>query len=86
MKTTSQIKKWGNSLAVRIPQRVAEELGLSDNTDIEITSNSKAIMIKASAPIQKLTLEALLEGVTPASVHGEFDWGSDVGAERWYED
>jgi antitoxin MazE len=86
MKTESKIKKWGNSLAVRIPQRVADQLGLTDDSDVEIHSNGSNIIIKPGPAKQKLTLEDLLHGVTPNDVGGEFDWGSDVGRERWYDE
>ena len=32
-----QVAKWGNSLAVRLPQAVVEELKLKEGDDIEIT-------------------------------------------------
>jgi antitoxin MazE len=84
MKAEAKVKKWGNSLAVRIPQRVADELGLRDDSDIEINSNGATITLRPIAP-GELTLESLLEGITPENVHAEFDWGPDVGAERWYD-
>lgn len=31
-----QIRKWGNSLAVRLPSAVVDALGLKDGDDIEI--------------------------------------------------
>ena len=84
MKAEVKVKKWGNSLAVRIPQRVVDELGLRDDSNIEINSNGTTITLR---PISsgELTLEALLEGMTPDNVNGEFGWGPDVGAERWYD-
>jgi antitoxin MazE len=85
VKTGAKVKKWGNSLAIRVPQRVAEDLGLSDNTDIEIKSNGKTMTITAS-PKQKMTLAELLEGITPENVHPATDWGPDVGKERWYDE
>jgi antitoxin MazE len=83
-KTEAKVKKWGNSLAVRIPQRVVDELGLRDDTDIEIKSNGTTITLRLISP-GELTLESMLEGITPEEVHGEFDLGTDVGAERWYD-
>ena len=32
-----QIAKWGNSLAVRLPARLVEEMGLREGDDIELT-------------------------------------------------
>jgi antitoxin MazE len=31
-----QVAKWGNSLAVRLPQRAVEELGLKEGDEIEL--------------------------------------------------
>ena len=33
-----QIAKWGNSLAVRLPAKVVQELGLKAGDEIEITA------------------------------------------------
>lgn len=33
-----QVSKWGNSLAVRLPKKLVEELGLKVGDDIEIVS------------------------------------------------
>jgi methylated-DNA-protein-cysteine methyltransferase-like protein len=32
----------------------------------------------------KITLEAMLKGVTPEKVKDQFSWGEDVGLERWW--
>lgn len=32
-----QVAKWGNSLAVRLPKRLVDELGLKPGDEIEIT-------------------------------------------------
>jgi len=34
MKTTAQ--KWGNSLAIRVPKSVAQQVGLKEQDDLEI--------------------------------------------------
>ena len=85
MTTKSKIRKWGNSLAIRIPGAVAKELGLSDSSEVQITSDGSSVTIKPKKT-KKITLDELLKGVTPKDVHGEFDWGPDVGAERWYDE
>lgn len=36
-----QVTKWGNSLAVRLPAALVEELELRESDDIEITVNDK---------------------------------------------
>jgi len=39
MTSISSIKKWGNSLVIRIPSSVAQDLNLSENSTIQITSD-----------------------------------------------
>jgi antitoxin MazE len=36
-----RVAKWGNSLAVRLPQVVVEALGLSEGDEIEITISGR---------------------------------------------
>jgi len=82
MKTTTQVKKWGNSLAIRIPSRVARDLGLSNDSHVEITSDGNIATIKREAD-PGLSLDALVKGITSANVHGEVDWGTLAGKEIW---
>ncbi len=84
MKTTTKVKKWGNSLAIRIPQAVIQDLGLSNDSQVQLTSNGKSVTLKPKAhKAKKLDLEKLLEGVTPENIHPEVDWGPPVGKEIW---
>lgn len=39
-----KIAKWGNSLAVRIPKDVAEELGLAEGDDVEIEAGRVGVL------------------------------------------
>jgi antitoxin MazE len=41
MEVIMQVAKWGNSLAVRLPVAVVEELGLKEGDDIQITVKAK---------------------------------------------
>ncbi len=84
MKTTTKVKKWGNSLAIRIPQAVIQDLGLSSDSQVQLTSNGKSVTLKPKAhKAKKLDLEKLMEGVTPENIHPEVDWGPPVGKEIW---
>jgi antitoxin MazE len=82
MKTTVQIKKWGNSLAIRIPSRVARDLGLQDNSHVQITTDGDTATIKREVDAP-MSLEDLVKGITPENVHSEMDWGAPVGKEVW---
>jgi antitoxin MazE len=35
-----QVSKWGNSLAVRLPKKLVDQLGLKEGDDIQITAAS----------------------------------------------
>jgi antitoxin MazE len=75
------INRWGNSLGVRIPLQVANELGFKIGTVVDVTIEDGRAVI---SPIKKkYTLSELLEGVTPDLIDGEYDWGQPVGNEAW---
>jgi antitoxin MazE len=75
------VNKWGNSLGLRIPQPVANEVGFTAGTKVSIQVVGDTIVI---SPLQKkYTLDELLEGVTPELIGGEYDWGEPVGREIW---
>jgi antitoxin MazE len=78
----TRIQRWGNSLAVRIPKTFAEEVGLKDDSPIEMRLVKGGLVIEPITPYAP-TLEELLEGVTPENTHGEVDWGPARGREFW---
>lgn len=82
MKTTTQVKMWGNSLAIRIPSRVARDLGLSSDSQVEITSDGTTATIKRDEH-PRLSLADLVKGITPENIHSEMDWGAPEGNEIW---
>ena len=74
----AQIQKWGNSLAVRIPKPLAEEIGLAENTAVELSVSNGKVMI---VPVRRYTLEAMVAGITDENRHPETDFGDPVGNE-----
>lgn len=80
MKT--QVSKWGNSLAVRIPRAFAEDLGVGPDSSVELTVEDGCLLIRPSAA-PTYELETLLRSVTPKNLHGEVDQGQAVGKEAW---
>lgn len=76
----SKVSRWGNSLALRIPKRFAEEANLSCDSKVDISIEAGALVIRS---VRKYTLEELLDGTTPESLHDEIDYGPAVGAEVW---
>lgn len=78
MKT--RIQKWGNSLALRIPKPLADEAGLDENAEVELTMRDGQLIIQ---PAAQYTLEALLMQITPENLHDEIDSGAPLGNEAW---
>jgi antitoxin MazE len=78
----TKIKKWGNSLALRIPKSFALDANLRQNELVDISIDKEKIII---TPIGKkeYSLDELLEGVSEDNLHGEFDTGVPVGKESW---
>jgi antitoxin MazE len=78
----ARIRKWGNSLALRIPRVVADELGLERDSLVDLTMMKKKLVV-APAPKEQPRLEELLDRVTSANAHPEADLGPPVGREAW---
>lgn len=81
----TKIQKWGNSLALRIPKAFAEEVGLAEDTPVEIRLVEGHLVIEAVTPPNE-TLEEMLARVTDENIHGEVDFGPSVGREIWWEE
>jgi len=76
------IKKWGNSLALRIPKLLADEIGLEEDSAVDLLlEEGKLVIVPAVAP--RYTLESLLADVMVENLHDEVDTGAAVGREVW---
>ena len=81
-----QFRKWGNSLAVRIPKSVADAIGASDGKRVELTVRNGALVLQPLAkPKRKprYSLDELLAGMTRDNVPREVGWGPPRGNEMW---
>jgi antitoxin MazE len=78
----TRVQRWGNSLALRIPKPLADEVGLTVNTPVQLSLRDKQLVI---VPVLKpaLSLDALLAQVTATNRHNEVDTGPAVGGESW---
>lgn len=80
MKT--KVQRWGNSLAVRIPKTFAEEVGLKDDSPVEMRLFKGGLIVEPS-PEWEPTLDELLDGITDSNLHDEVDTGVPQGSEAW---
>lgn len=75
-------RKWGNSLAVRLPAAFAEEIQLRADAPIEMgVENGRFFVVPAVEDVP--SLEALLARVTPETRHSAIQWGAPQGNEVW---
>ena len=77
-----KVQRWGHSLAVRIPKAFAAETRIHQDGEVELSIDQGRLIISPVTP-GVVTLEGLLEGVTPENLHGEIETGAAVGAEAW---
>jgi antitoxin MazE len=78
MKT--QIVKWGNSVAVRIPKPVIEQAKLKegDSLEIEVAGEGRVELRRAS---KIPTLAQLVAQITPENRYDEISTGGELGKE-----
>jgi antitoxin MazE len=81
MMVTQKIAQWGNSLGVRLPQAIVQQIGLKAGTVITISTEGDKIVLSPAKP--KYTLQELLKDVKPEQQHDEIDWGEPHGEEVW---
>jgi antitoxin MazE len=76
------IQKWGNSLALRIPQAVARDTQLQNGSVVNLAVRKGAVIIE---PVKKTKyrLDDLLKDVSKKNLHASVDTGPAVGREVW---
>ncbi|MEA3047940.1 MAG: antitoxin MazE [Sphingomonadales bacterium] len=77
------VRRWGNSAAVRIPAATLAAAGLKPDDLIDVREENGRVVIEKARP-DPVTLEWLLEGITPDNLHRETDFGPPVGKEVWW--
>lgn len=78
---TTQIVKWGNSLAVRIPKPVAEQAGFSEGDPIVIEADKGAIRVRRRQT-RVPTLRQLVSQIATENRYEELASGPDRGREK----
>ena len=78
----SVIRRWGNSLAIRIPRSVAAEAGVEEGSPVEIGVDEGSIVVRPATAVT-YDLKALLRKVSKANLHGEVATGRKRGREEW---
>jgi antitoxin MazE len=77
---TVSIKKWGNSLALRIPKDVAKTLHIENNSTLELHIEDGKMVVE---PQKDNLLERLVSRIDTDNLHNEIDTGKALGNEAW---
>lgn len=75
------VRRWGNSLALRIPKALAERSRLSEGTEVDLAVEGGRLVVTPVAPAPSLA--ELLARVTDENRHAEVATGRPVGREAW---
>lgn len=80
----TQIRKWGNTLVLSIPETLAEQAHLQEHSTVNISVKDNLLVIDFTEKRgSAITLDMLLAGITEENLHEEIETGSPVGNEVW---
>lgn len=79
----TKIQKWGDSLAICIPDDLAEEIGLEADSEVELRVVDGELRIRKRRR-KRYGLDEMLASVPDDFDEGEWDIGPPVGHEIWW--
>ncbi len=76
------IRKWGNSLGLRIPRNLAKDVQVEEGSSVQIRVGKGRLVV---TPIKRkeYSLEELVAGIKPSNLHEEIEFGAPIGREAW---
>ena len=74
------LQKWGNSLAIRIPKVMADQIDATDGTEVELSVCGNELVIRPKQRV-RFSLKDLLKDCRPTQLHNETDFGVEIGRE-----
>jgi antitoxin MazE len=78
----TQLAKWGNSLAVRIPKAMAEDAQLRVGDPVTVTvAGEGSLVIKRGR--RRYRPSQLVSRISTKNRHDETNWGEPQGKEVW---
>jgi antitoxin MazE len=77
----TSIAKWGNSLALRLPRKLAEDIGLVEGATVDLRVEGDALVVVPAR--KKYRLSDLLAEMKPEARQAETEWGAPRGKEVW---
>ena len=77
---TVSVKKWGNSLAFRIPKDIAKTLHIENESTLELHVQNGMMTIE---PTKDDLLLSLVSRIDASNLHSEINAGEGMGNEEW---
>ncbi|MEN8149865.1 MAG: AbrB/MazE/SpoVT family DNA-binding domain-containing protein [Planctomycetota bacterium] len=77
-----KVRKWGNSLGIRIPKAIAEMLSISDGSELELEVRDGVLLLTPRRD-DRPDLADLVARIRPGNRHDEIDTGRPRGREVW---
>lgn len=76
------IRKWGNSLGLRIPKNLAEDVQIKEGSSVQINVRKGRLVV---TPLngKEYSLEELVADIKPSNLHEEQEFGAHTGREVW---
>jgi antitoxin MazE len=78
----TRIRKWGNSLGLRIPRSYAAEARVGEGATVDLSVANGQLLVRPLR-VRRYSLNALLRKVSRRNLHGEIKTGRAVGRETW---
>ena len=78
---TQKVSVWGNSLGIRLPQAIIQQVGWKEGVMVTISVKDAQVILSPAKP--RYSLGELLQGATSQEQHDELEWGESVGEETW---
>jgi len=79
----TQVAKWGNSLALRIPKSVAQDAQLQAGDPVTVTVASQGNLVVKAAR-RRNSGKHLVSLINTKNRHAETEWGPPAGKEIWW--
>ena len=78
----TKVKKWGNSLGVRIPKSFSTQAGITEGSSIEISIDGDKITLVPKHN-NEYSIDELISRISEDNLHYEIKTDGPVGNETW---
>jgi antitoxin MazE len=79
----TQVARWGNSLAVRIPSAMARTLQVKEGASVRLSLEKGELVMSPVVHPPVYTAAELAQAITAENNYAEVDFGRRVGSEFW---